>query len=803
MNVTRDTQTLKPRSGGWSPFRRFWNLRLVVKLPIIIAGLALILATSLTTTAYLDSRHIMQAQAEDKFRAALQNRKVVIETYLQNIHSDLLVQAGNPTVRNALASFSLSWQALDDDARTQLQSDYITGNPNPSGERDALDRGASGSQYDLVHSKFHPYFRSMLKASGYHDIFLVGNDGTVLYSVRKETEYATNLGTGEWRDTGLAKAWRRAGALQSGQVTFEDFEAYAPSGGAAASFIATPVTGNTGEQFGTLIYQIPTEKLTELAGRTEGLGETTQTYLLGRDFRLRTLPGLQPEAQILDAVPNSPALARAVASTSLRFEHEERADGETYELMAAPIEFLGAEWIIVAEEAAWEILSPVNNMRNMLLLQAVGILLVILLVGTLFARALARPFAGVGEALKSVAGGNLMIDVPYRDRGDDVGDLARDLEDMRGKLAEAKEMHDLQDQQAADQRFVVQQLTTSIQKLAQGDLTAKAAQPFASDYEELRGAYNMAIDQLNDTMTTLLAATRQIDSNAREVETASNELSQKAIEQAASLEETAAAITELSASVKSTAESAGEADKIMNRAKQDAEASGQEVNRAMTAMDRIASSSQKITQVTSVIEDLAFQTNLLALNAGVEAARAGEAGRGFAVVASEVRALAQRSSEAAKEINTLIQESADNVTNGVELVEKAGKSFEDLIGDFEKVSQSVSGIAAAAREQSIGLSEINTAVDQLDGVTQKNAAVATQVHGTGKIMVNEASKLSQISAHFRIDGNAPQIRPAAAPHSLDQHASAQHAAPARMVANAGPGQLMKAQDISTDVWSEF
>ena len=204
-----------------------------------------------------------------------------------------------------------------------------------------------------------------------------------------------------------------------------------------------------------------------------------------------------------------------------------------------------------------------------------------------------------------------------------------------------------------------------------------------------------------------------------------------------------------------------------------------------------------------MIEDLAFQTNLLALNAGVEAARAGEAGRGFAVVASEVRALAQRSSEAAKEINTLIQESADNVTNGVELVEKAGKSFEDLIGDFEKVSQSVSGIAAAAREQSIGLSEINTAVDQLDGVTQKNAAVATQVHGTGKIMVNEASKLSQISAHFRIDGNAPQIRPAAAPHSLDQHASAQHAAPARMVANAGPGQLMKAQDISTDVWSEF
>jgi methyl-accepting chemotaxis protein len=394
-----------------------------------------------------------------------------------------------------------------------------------------------------------------------------------------------------------------------------------------------------------------------------------------------------------------------------------------------------------------------------------------------------------------VADGDLTTAIPMTQRGDDVGDLARNLDNLRQKLDKAATERREAERRAQDQRNVVDHLTTSISALSEGDLTTQITTKFAEDYEVLRTAYNSAVAKLHETVTSLLMAAQNIDGNAREVENASNDLSQKAIEQAASLEETAAAITELSASVKSTADAAGDADRVMTRAKSNAQESGQVVTRAMGAMDEISSSSQKITQVTSVIEDLAFQTNLLALNAGVEAARAGEAGRGFAVVASEVRALAQRSSEAAKEINSLIQESAENVVSGVELVEKAGASFDDLIGEFDKVSGSVSSIASAAREQAAGIQEINAAVDQLDGVTQKNAAVATQVHGTGKVMVSEAERLMRVSSAFRVQGL--QAKTPAAPQS----AAPMPVAPAaRQVVNAGVATL---DDISDDSWDEF
>ncbi|WP_375687762.1 methyl-accepting chemotaxis protein [Pseudooceanicola sp. LIPI14-2-Ac024] len=798
MNAPEPSKPSEP-GRGWSPFRRMLNLRLVVKLPLVISGLTLVVAVVLTVSSIRDGRVILEEQIRSQFEGTVAGRINVIEQLLRNARLDTATQAENPTVRAAMASFQLSWNAVEGDTAAQLQKDYVQDNPHPAGARDELVSTGDSNQYDLVHRKFHPYFRAILDSKGYPDAYLVNAGGQVIYSVKKGPDYATDLTGGTFGSTDLARAWRDTTTARPGDVVFYDISEYAGSGGGAAGFLATPIFNRQGAFEGALIFQISSRGLDAIAGNTQGLGSTGQVYIVGEDYRLRSNPTHASGLKVLDPVPPQPIIDAALRGETSEFTLVEGLSGQPVWAIATGMTFLGRSMAVMVEEDAAEVMGPMNQLRNTLVMQSVVLSLVIGVIGIFFARAIAKPFSAIGDSVTRMSRDDFVTPIPYRARGDDVGDLARNLENLREKLSAADRAQSEQRRRAAEQQAVVEQLSAGISKLAGGDLTAKIADSFAAEYEGLRNAFNSALERLNETMTGLISATKQIDTNSRDVENASNELSQKAIEQAASLEETAAAITELSASVKSTADAAGEADTVMSRAKSDAEASGNEVKRAMTAMDQIASSSQKITQVTSVIEDLAFQTNLLALNAGVEAARAGEAGRGFAVVASEVRALAQRSSDAAKEINGLIQESADNVTNGVDLVEKAGKSFESLILDFEKVSASVSSIAAAAREQSVGLSEINTAVDQLDGVTQKNAAVATEVHGTGKVMVNEAAKLNRIAAHFRIDPNAPATVMQAAP-PVPQPPMVQ---PAAKVAAAGGGAIMGVEDLSDDVWAEF
>ncbi|MBW4708447.1 HAMP domain-containing protein [Roseobacter sp. YSTF-M11] len=349
----------------------------------------------------------------------------------------------------------------------------------------------------------------------------------------------------------------------------------------------------------------------------------------------------------------------------------------------------------------------------------------------------------------------------------------------------------------AEQRSVVDALGIGLQKLSEGDLTSDITTAFPDDYEKLRADFNAAVAALKDAVSAVMHNSDSIRNETSEITSAADDLSRRTEKQAATLEETAAALDELTSSVRSAAEGADEASSMSTDAQSNAEKGGEVARQAVEAMDAIKTSSQEISKITTVIDDIAFQTNLLALNAGVEAARAGEAGRGFAVVATEVRALAQRSSDAAREINVLISSSGDQVAKGVDLVDKTGSALDAIVTSVSEISKRVSNIAASAREQSAGLNEINTAVNELDHVTQQNAAMFEETTAASHALTSEADALAAAVARFRLDHSA-----AAAPVAVD--AERPEPAAARQPLSAGNAAIKVEEDVDLDSgWEEF
>ncbi len=298
-----------------------------------------------------------------------------------------------------------------------------------------------------------------------------------------------------------------------------------------------------------------------------------------------------------------------------------------------------------------------------------------------------------------------------------------------------------------------------LSKLASGELRHRIDKPLIPSLDKLRVDYNEALGKLQEAMQSITDNVRSMRTGTGEISQAADDLSKRTEQQAATLEETAAAMDEITATVRKTAEGATEANKVVAVARADAEKSGIVVRDAVSAMGEIEASAQKISQIIGVIDEIAFQTNLLALNAGVEAARAGDAGRGFAVVASEVRALAQRSAEAAKEIKALISASTQQVGQGVDLVGQTGKALERIVVKVSEISTLVSDITASAQEQATGLAQVNTAVNQMDQVTQQNAAMVEQSTAASHALAQEASELTRLVARFRTgaeEAEAPQ-----------------------------------------------
>jgi methyl-accepting chemotaxis protein len=346
-----------------------------------------------------------------------------------------------------------------------------------------------------------------------------------------------------------------------------------------------------------------------------------------------------------------------------------------------------------------------------------------------------------------------------------------------------------------EQAVVVDAVAGGLKKLSEGDLTARIDLTLEGKYDEIRVNFNAALGRLQDTLKAALRDAGSISSSASEITTAADDLSRRTEQQAASLEQTAAALEEITATVKKTASNAKEARNSVTAAKGAAESGGRIVESAVHAMDSIAHSSHQITDIIGVIDEIAFQTNLLALNAGVEAARAGDAGKGFAVVASEVRALAQRSSEAAKQIKALIKTSGEHVDTGVRLVGESGAALKHIVEQVVQINSLVSEMAQAAEQQSSGIEQVNAAVGQMDQVTQQNAAMVEQSTAASRQMAGEAQSLAGLVSFFRVGNDVAAVR---APARIAAKPASKPVAK-RVVNGARPAAVNPAQDD----WTEF
>ncbi|AYD02237.1 HAMP domain-containing methyl-accepting chemotaxis protein [Neorhizobium sp. NCHU2750] len=381
---------------------------------------------------------------------------------------------------------------------------------------------------------------------------------------------------------------------------------------------------------------------------------------------------------------------------------------------------------------------------------------------------LVRPIQALGLTMGKLSGGELTADVVGEDRRDEIGGMARAVSvfkqnGLRARALEAEAVGQ-RDESEAERRRVAEQesararamgeatrgLAEGLKHLSSGDLAYQLETSFAADFEGLRSDFNQTARQLRDTLAAVSTATGAIDSGAREVSHSADDLSKRTEQQAASLEETAAALDEITANVTNSSKRAEEARSVAIKANESARTSETVVAEAVTAMSRIEQSSSQISSIIGVIDDIAFQTNLLALNAGVEAARAGEAGKGFAVVAQEVRELAQRSATAAKEIKELIRKSSAEVDSGVKLVSATGDALKTIEAYVVTINQHMDAIATSAREQSVGLSEVNNAVNQMDQVTQQNAAMVEEANAAGATLAMEAGRLRELVSQFQL-----------------------------------------------------
>ncbi|MBT7771635.1 MAG: methyl-accepting chemotaxis protein [Rhodospirillales bacterium] len=686
------------------------NLRLATKLPLILVSLMLVSVVITAVLAYQKSSDQLIDAANSKLQALMAARKSTLVTYLKSIDEDLSILVKNQLTKDAGVEFRTAYMISDP---ADLQKAFTTNNKHKDG-RAALDDPGDGSDYADIHKTFHPQFRNFLNTRGYYDIFLVNADGDVIYSVTKEADYASNLLKGKYKDTGLAVLFQAITKNPKPDfVAFTDFAPYAPSNGAPASFIGRPLLGRENKLEGAIILQMPTERINGIMQTSAGMGETGETYLVGKDMLMRSNSRLSKKSTMLKTKVDSGTVKLALQGKSgIKVTRGYRG---TQVLSAYDsISFKDTKWAVIAEIDNDEVLAPVAAMGNAMILIAILIVATGAAVGIYFARSVTRPITTLTDAMGLLANGNLSTNVPSRDRIDEMGEMAVTVQVFKDNMISAERMKEEEQQTSLDQQSRQRDLEQMFEVLN------------AEIQSTVTGIISNS-DGLSGNAATLNRNAEHLNQQSASVATISDEATHNVQAVAAATEQLSSSISEIGRQVAQSSEMAGGA-----------------VRQADEANDMIHSlveAAQKIGEVVQLITEIAEQTNLLALNATIEAARAGDAGKGFAVVASEVKNLANQTARATDEISSQISGIQNATQNSV-------KAIENISETINEINQVASSITVAVEEQGVATQEIARNIEQAAAGTTEVSSKIVEISERAVATDDLATEVEETSAEI-------------------------------------------------------
>lgn len=689
------------------------NLKISQKIPLLVIGSVLILGLALGFASVFQAQSLAQKSNQDKLSGVLSAKKQAISDYLNGVSADVHSLVTNKTVTLAISRFSRGYGKFKDEATAELQRLYIDENPNP--DQRHLFKGDDKSSYTNKHIRNHAWFSDHTLAQGYDDLYLIDDEGNLVYSVFKHRDFAENLLNGQFKDSGLAKAFSAAAELEEGNQIFVDFEAYAPKGGQPAAFLAEPIYTN-GRYKGVLAIQLPVSKLDSVMQNVVGLGETGETYLAGTtDGLWRSNSRLADEPSFME-FKVTPAVVEAVKEGKSGSETLVNPVGVEVLAAYAPLDFQGHRWIVVASQAAEEIGAPVREMQMIMIGIVVGLLVVIVIAAILVSRGITRPLTAMTGAMKELAEGSLDVEIRDQDRGDEIGAMADALLIFKENAAERRKLREEQEAEAAEREKRAQALDDLVNN-------------FTLAMQQAVEAVSQAATSMTETAEALAETAGDADRQAKEAANASTSASQN-------VQTAAAAAEELSASIREINQNVSQSTSMSSKASNQARDTNEQVAGLVETAERIG-------EVVNLISDIAEQTNLLALNATIEAARAGDAGKGFAVVATEVKSLASQTAKATEEISQQVS----GIQSATDTSAKSIREISDMISELDSIATS---IASAVEEQGAATQEIARNAQHASGgtsavsenVTAVSEAVA-QTNNAATSVLDSANALSQ------------------------------------------------------------